>query len=133
MKFQTQLKAAEQYSFFFRSDDFAVVARVTHPLKQRRVDAVTPECSCVIWMQLKVPCHHILAALTGQENPPVISDLISDCYKVTTLQDTAGSAEIPKERTQLSHPTYRSYWQNTFVRQAGRGRSASSHAVKVTT
>ena len=95
MKFQTQLKAAEEYSAVFSSDDVAFVARVTYPLKRRRVDTVTPECSCVTWMQLKVPCRHILAALTGQESPPVISHLFSDCYKVTTFQGTIGSLEIP--------------------------------------
>nr|CCA26858.1 AlNc14C422G11540 [Albugo laibachii Nc14] len=96
MEFQTRLKVAEEYSAVFSSDDVAFVARVTYPLKRRRVDTVTPECSCVTWMQLKVPCRHILAALTGPESPPVISDLVSDCYKVTTFEDTVGSLEIPE-------------------------------------
>nr|CCA23553.1 AlNc14C198G8615 [Albugo laibachii Nc14] len=86
-----QLKtwAAEEYSTVLSSDDAAFVARITH--------------------LLKVPCRHILVALKGQKSPPVISDSVSDCYKVTTFQDTIGSLEIP---------------------EAGRGRGASSHAVK---
>ena len=33
-------------------------------------------------------CRHIIAALTGQGEKPVIRDLVGDCYKVKTLQDT---------------------------------------------
>ena len=78
MEFQTQLNVAEEYSAVFSFDDVTFVARVTPSRKKQRFATVTLECSCVTWMQLKVPCHHILAALTGQESPPVISDLVSD-------------------------------------------------------
>ena len=65
MKFQAQLKVTE-HSAVFSSDGIAYVARVTYPLKQRRVNTETPECSCMAWMQIKVPCRHVIVALTGQ-------------------------------------------------------------------
>ena len=88
MKFQAQLKAAEEYSAVFSSNNIAYVARVIHSLKQRRVNTETPECSCMTCMQLNFPCRHIIAALTGQGENPVIRDLFGDCYKVKTFQDT---------------------------------------------
>ena len=42
MNFHTQLKAADEYSAVFIYDGIAYVAHVTHPLKQRRVNAETP-------------------------------------------------------------------------------------------
>ena len=79
MKFKDQLKAAEEYSAVFSSDGIAYVARVTHPLKQRRVNTETPECSCMTCMQLNFPCRHIIAALTVQGEKPVIQDIVGDC------------------------------------------------------
>lgn len=116
-KFQSQLKESEEYTAVGSDDHVAYVSRVTQPLKQRRVDTTSMACSCETWLQLKIPCRHIIAALNSRQKLPEISALAGKCYHVATYQTTVGSMEIPEDHSLVNDP---SVLPAKFIRQAGR-------------
>ena len=70
-------------------------------------------------MQLKVPCCHIIAALTDEGEQPVIQDLVGYCYKVKTFQDAIASLKIPLDITLIPNV---SILPAKYLRQAGRSK-----------
>lgn len=116
-KFQTQLKEAEEYTSVGSDEHVAYVSRVTQPLKQRLVDTTNKSCSCETWLQLKIPCRHLIAALNGRGVLPEISVLAGACYQVATYKTTLGALRIPEDPQLVSDP---SVLPAKYIRQAGR-------------
>jgi hypothetical protein len=118
-KIQVQLRQATEYSVVFSTDDVAFVAHVKSSLTQRRVNITTRECSCNTWKQHKIPCRHILSAMTAASSTTSVFSLASACYTVASYQAGIGTMEIAEDRALV--PDQR-VLPATFIRQAGRPR-----------
>jgi hypothetical protein len=62
-KFQSELKQSTFYTVSFSSETVAYTSRIDHQDKPRRVDTALPACTCAMWLQLGIPCRHLMAIL----------------------------------------------------------------------
>lgn len=116
-KLQEQLKDAAEYGVTFSSDDVAFVARVTAPLKQRRVDTRTATCSCSTLKQHRIPCRHLVATLMASGMADTAYELMGECYTVAAYRASVGTLEVPEDHLLVRDP---SILPAVYVRQAGR-------------
>lgn len=116
-KIQEQLKEASDYVVTHSSDDVAFVARISHPLKQRRVDVRGSTCSCTTWRQQRIPCRHLIAILVQRRTTDRIFELVGPSHTIASYEQSLGSLEVLEDISLASDPTIQ---PAPFVRQAGR-------------
>lgn len=118
-KIQVQLREAAEYGVTHSSDDVAYVARISHPLNQRRVDASNATCSCTMWNQQRIPCRHLIAVLLDKRAGDNVFDLAGPCHTLTSYGHSLGTLEVPEDVVLSADMAIQ---PAPFVRQAGRPR-----------
>ena len=89
--------------------------------KIRRVDLSEKTCTCSTFMQFHIPCRHILASLLHLQRMGEAFEFFSECYKVSTYQETFNNAKVLLPLyTELQRDT--SVKPSLIVKQAGRPR-----------
>jgi hypothetical protein len=116
-KIQEQLKEASEYVVTHSSEDVAFVARISNPLKQRRVDVKGSTCSCATWRQQRIPCRHLIAIFEQRHSKDKIFEIVGPSHMVSSYEQSLGSLEVPEDNTLVADSTLH---PAPFVRQAGR-------------
>ena len=55
--------------------------------------------SCETWLQLKIPCRHLIVALNVRKKLPELPVLTGQRYQITTYQTTVGVMLIPEDHS----------------------------------
>ncbi|CEG39275.1 Zinc finger, SWIM-type [Plasmopara halstedii] len=86
-KLQAQLGDAADSMMTFSSDDVAFTARISTPMKQRRVDLTSSTCSCLTRTQHRDACRHLIATLLECNVVESAYELRGECYTVASYQE----------------------------------------------